>query len=254
MRNSGCTCSGILDMSVVIGLPRIADPSGCIVIEAGSIENLSTSIVFQALGGESDSGDPGLLLGAGLEGLRKFIDAPVVQPSSDGPPVLVSMRNQLTLTITPSILAFRDASGQAPAREDFPSRVAQVAGHIGVQSHLSYSMLGFVFEIESKIAEGEIPSQVMLRRFVKEEALENTGYGAIGASVRLWYRARERIHGLRVEPKGDQYDSCDYFAHVDVQMELRDELPSAEWLSLALNEEYRDFLRVLDQVLKPEGR
>lgn len=223
------------------------------MIAADSIENLNTSIVLQASGGQPDSGDPGLLLGTGLEGLRQFIDAPAVQQSADGP-VLLSMRNQFTLTVTPSILAFRDASGEAPAREDFPGRVAKVAGHIGNQSHLTYSMVGLAFEIESKLADEEMPSQVMLRRFVREEALNGTGYTAVGASVRLWYLARDRIHSLRVEPKGDQHGSRDYFAHADVQMELRDELPSAEWLSQLLNEEYRDFLTVLDGILKPTER
>ena len=166
------------------------------------IQNLSTALIFQASGGESLSGEPGLLLGSGLEELREFIDAPAVQESPNGP-VLLSMRNQLTLTITPSILAFHDVSGEAPAREDFPGRVAQVAGHIGGRSHLTYSMVGLVFEIESKFEEEELPSQAMLRRFVREEALEGTGYTTIGASVRLWYVASERIHGLRVEPKGD---------------------------------------------------
>ena len=224
------------------------------MIEAISIENLSTSIVFQASGGGDDSGEPGLLIGATLEGLRQFIDAPVVQPSSDGPPVLVSMRNQLALTISPSVLAFRDGSGEAPARGDFANRVAQVAQHIANQSHLSYSMLGFVFEIESKISDVELPSQIMLRRFVKTEALDGTACDALGASVRLWYRARGRIHSLRVEPKADQHDSRDFFGHVDVQMELGGSLPSSEWLSLTLNEEYRGFLGILDEILKPDER
>ena len=220
------------------------------MISADSITNLNTSIVFQASGGGFDQGEPGLLLGAGLEGLGQFIDAPAVQQSPDGP-VLLSMRNQFTLTITPSILAFGDASGDVPARADFPGRVARVAGYIGNQSHVAYSMLGLVFDIESEPADQDLPSQAMLRQFVREEALRGTGYAAIGASVRLWYVARDRIHGLRVEPKGDRHDSRDYYAHLDVQVELNDESPSAEWLSHALNEEYIDFLRVLDQVLRP---
>ena len=218
-----------------------------------SIENLNTSIVFQASGLDADSGEPGLLLGAGLEGLSRFIDSPEVQPAPSGP-VLLSMRNQLALTITSSVLAFRDASGVSPARQDFPGRVAQVAGHVGSQSRLTYSMMGLVFEIERKTADEELPSQVMLRRFIKEEALEGAGYTAIGASVSLWYRARDRLHSLRVEPKGPQHDNLDCFAHVDVQVELNDELPSAKWLALTLNEEYTDFLRVLDEVLGPAGR
>lgn len=220
------------------------------MISADSITNLNTSIVFQASGGGFDQGEPGLLLGAGLEGLHQLIDAPAVQQSPDGP-VLLSMRNQLTLTITPSILAFGDASGDAPARADFPGRVSRVADYIGNQSHVAYSRVGLVFDIESKPADQELPSQAMLRRFVREEALRKTGYAAIGASVRLWYVVRDRIHSLRVEPKGDRHDSGDYFAHVDVQVELNDELPSEEWLSQALYEEYIDFLRVLDEVLKP---
>ena len=223
------------------------------MISADSITNLNTSIVFQASGGGFDQGEPGLLLGAGLEGLHQFIDAPAVQQSPDGP-VLLSMRNQLTLTITPSILAFGDASGDAPARADFPGRVSRVADYIGNQSHVAYSRVGVVFDIESKPADEALPSQAVLSRFVREEVLEGTGYAAIGASARLWYLARDRLHGLRVEPKGDQPDSGDYYAHLDVQVNLKDELPSTEWLSQTLDEEYRDFLRVLDEVLRPRGR
>ena len=149
------------------------------MISADSITNLNTSIVFQASGGGFDQGEPGLLLGAGLEGLHQFIDAPAVQQSPDGP-VLLSMRNQLTLTITPSILAFGDASGDVPARADFPGRVSRVADYIGNQSHVAYSMVGVVFDIESKPADeaAALPSQAVLSSVCQGRSAgpEGTGY------------------------------------------------------------------------------
>ena len=216
-----------------------------------SIKNLNTSIVFQASGGESPFGEPGLLLGAGPEGLGQFIDDPEVQPSSDGPPVFVSMRNQLTLLIAPSILVFRDASGEAPSREDFPGRVARVAEHIANVSRLSYDKIGMRFEIESKPADEELPSQAMLRRLVRREALKGMGYDVIGASARVWYMARGCLHSLHIYPGENEHDSKDYTAHLAVQFELKTASPFAAWLSQALDEEYLDFLKVLGQVLSP---
>ena len=161
------------------------------------------------------------------------------------------MRSQLIVTIGPSILEFGDASGEEPAREDFPNRVAQAAEYIGSLSNQVYTAIGLNFGIESEPDTEDLPSKVMLDWLVKEDALKDTGYDVIGASARLWYVARDRMHDLRIEPRGNQYDGRNYFAHLNVHIELEGEMPSAEWLSQALKEEYADFMRVLSEVLEP---
>ena len=218
------------------------------MLEADSITKLTTSVVFVAGAGGALEG-PGLLLGTEMVGLSQIIEAPEPRQSLDGI-VLSSMRNQLTVTISPNRLVFVDASGGAPARTDFPARVAEAAEYIGRQSDQSYSAVGLNFEIELEAEDEELPSRVMLFRLVKEDALAGTGYEAIGASARLWYVARDRIHDLRIEPRGNQFDGREYFAQLSVNMALEVEGDSGEWLSQALNEEYSDFRRVLTEVLE----
>ena len=162
-----------------------------------------------------------------------------------------SMRNQLTVTISSNRLVFDDGSGEEPAREDFPSRVAQAAEYIGRQSNQTYGAVGLNFGIESEPHDKELPSHVMLDRLVKEDMLRDTEYDIVGASARLWYVARDRIHDLRIEPRGNQYDGRIYFAGLSVRVVLQGNMPSAEWLSQALNEEYSDFKRILTKVLGP---
>ncbi len=218
------------------------------MIAADSITKISTTVVYSTGDVEEELVGPGLLLGADLLGLSQFIDAPEVRQSTEGL-VLSSMRNQLTVIVSPSSLAFVDGSDEEPVREDFPSRVAEVAEYIGSRSGQTYSTVSFDFEIESNEEEKESPlSQIILNRLVKEDALNEIGYDAIGASARLWYAARDRVHELRIEPGETQYDSLYYYAGLGVHIEL-ETVPPAKWLLRALHEEYDDFKRVLAKVL-----
>ena len=162
-----------------------------------------------------------------------------------------SMRNQLSVTINSGILEFADASGEEPAREDFCGRVAQVADYIGSRSDQTYAAIGFAFTIEANSADEGLPSRTTLNWLVKEDALTDTGYEAIGASARLWYAARDRLHDLRIEPKGNQFDGTNYFAGMYVHIVLEGTVPSGKWLAQALHEEHDDFRRVLGKVLTP---
>ena len=186
-------------------------------------------------------------------GLSQIIGAPEVQQSPEGL-VLASMRNQLIVTINASNLVFADASGEKPTRGDFPNRVAEVAAYVGSQSSQFYAAVGLSFGIESNPADNVLPSRAILSRLVKEEALKEKGYGVIGASTRFWYIAHDRRYDLRIEPRGSLHDSSNYFAQMDVHIALKGEMPSAEWLSQALNDEYDDFKGVLTEVLDPRTR
>ena len=224
------------------------------LIEPNSVKKLKTVVVYVA-------GDPtgttfaghemGLLLGAiDLTGLSQFIDAPEVRQSDDGL-ILSSMRNQITVTIKSNRLDFDDGSAEVPVRTDFSDRAAQIAAYIGKQSNLSYAAVGLVFNIEVESEDEELPSKVLLSHLVKEDALGNTGCDIIGASARFWYVVRDRRCDLRIEPRENRYEGRNYFAHLNVQIDIGNEVPSAEWLSQALDQEYHDFIRVLTEILKP---
>lgn len=195
----------------------------------------------------------GLLLGAtDLTGLSQFIDAPEVRQLSDGF-ALSSMQNQITVAIRPNRLDFDDGSAEVPVRTDFPDRVAQIAEYIGRQSHLSYAAVGLNFHIEAEPKGEGLPSKVLLSCLVKEDALRDTGYEVMGASARFWYAARNRRYDLRLDPQESRYDGRNYLAHLNVHIGLGDEMPSTEWLSQTLDQEYRDFVKVLTEILKREG-
>ena len=164
------------------------------------------------------------------------------------------MRNQLILSVGSNKLQFADHSGHVPARDDFPIRVAHAAEYIGTASNHVYTAIGLNFEVEAKSAGEELPSQALLQRFVKEEALKGTGYDAVGASARLWYAAHDRIHDLRIEPRGNLYDARTYYAGLSTQIVLEGVLPSPEWLSHLLKEVYDDFHRGLDNCSRFKGK
>lgn len=220
------------------------------MIVTDSIAKLNTSVIYVTKNQGSGPELSGLLLGANLVGIGQFIDAPEAQQSPEGL-VMISMRNQLTVTISPNRLVFGDASGEEPAREDFAPRVAQASDYIGSLSNQVYGAVGLNFDIEFKAVDEELPSHAMLNRHMNSEVLKDTGYDTIGASTRLWYMARDRRHDLRIEPRGNQYDGTDYFAHLNVHIELAKEMTPDGWLSNALNEEYSDFKSVLQKVLEP---
>lgn len=192
------------------------------------------------------------LLAIDPTGLSQFIDAPEVRQLSDGF-ALSSMQNQITVAIRPNRLDFDDGSAEVPVRTDFPDRVARTAEYIGKQSNLSYAAVGLNFHIEAEPENEELPSKVLLSRFVKEDALRDTGYEVMGASARFWYAARNRRYDLRLDPQESRYDGRNYLAHLNVHIGLGDEMPSTEWLSQTLDQEYRDFVKVLTEILKREG-
>ena len=140
-------------------------------------------------------------------------------------------------------------------RPDFPDRVARIAEYIKKQSNLSYAAVGFNFHIEAEPKGEELPSEVLLSHLVKEDALRDTGYDVMGASAKFWYAAHNRQYGLRLGPQESRYDGRNYLAHLNVHIGLGDEMPSTAWLSQTLDQEYRDFVKVLTEILKSrEGR
>ena len=218
------------------------------MIATDSIRKLNTSVVYLSRDSESDpAGIGGLLLGAEPMGLSQIVDAPEIRQMPDGL-MLSSMRNQLTININPNRLVLGDASGDEPARKDFPGRVARIAEYVGQQSNQTYIAVGLNFDIELVSDDDELPSKAMLDWHVKEEVLKGTGCDVVGASARLWYVARDRMHDLRIEPRGNQYDGRDYFVHLNVHIVLEGDLPSAEWISQALDEEYSHLIRVLTDI------
>lgn len=222
------------------------------LITPNSVKKLKTVVVYVARvpTGRFVGHELGLLLGVDLTSLRQFIDAPEFRESPEGP-ILSSMRNQFTITIRPNRLDFDDGSDEVPVRTDFPNRAAQIAEYIGKQSNQSYAAVGLNFEIEVEAEDEELPSKVLLSRLVKEDALGDTGYDIIGASAKFWYVVRDRRCELRIEPRENRYEGRNYFAHLNVHINMEDEVPSTEWLSQVLEQEYRDFIRVLTELLKP---
>lgn len=135
-------------------------------------------------------------------------------------------------------------------RPDFPDRAARIAEYIGKQSNLSYAAVGLNFHIEAEPKGEELPSEVLLSRLVKEGALRDTGYDVMGASARFWYAAHNKRYDLRLDPQESRYEGRNYLAHLNVHIGLGDEVPSTTWLSQTLDQEYRDFVKVLTEILK----
>lgn len=190
-----------------------------------------------------------MLGGMDLTGLSQFIDAPEVRQLSDGF-ALSSMQNQITVTIRPNRLDFDDGSAEVPVRPDSPDRAARIAEYIGKQSNLNYAAVGLNFHIEAEPENEELPSKVLLSRLVKEDALRDTGYDVMGASAKFWYAAHNKRYDLRLDPQESRYEGRNYLAHLNVHIGLGDEVPSTAWLSQTLDQEYRDFVKVLTEILK----
>ena len=219
------------------------------MISPDSITKLRTSVVYVT----SISGlgaDIGLLLGADPIGLQQFIDAPQPGPSASGGIVITSMRNQLIVNINQNVLEFDDGSDEIPSRPDFAERVAGAADYIARQSNQSYTAIGLNFQIEAASADGELPSEAVLRHLVRIDRLTGSGLDAIGASARFWYTSDIKRYDLRIEPRGNQYESRNYFAALNVHMSLEGKTPSHDWLSDALVAEYKEFVNTLIQILE----
>ena len=159
------------------------------------------------------------------------------------------MRNQFAVTIAPNALQFFDRSGEEPARADFAGRVVGVSEQISKLSGLGYAAIDLSFDIESRSASEELPSRVILERLTRDDVLTGTKYRVIGASARLWYTAAERRYDLRIEPRGNQQDGVNYYAHLNAHIMLKGHVPSAQWLSSTVQDEYKDFKRILIRIL-----
>ena len=164
------------------------------------------------------------------------------------------MRNQLIVKISPTRLEFEDHSSEEPARDDFANRVVNVAQHISRLSSITYTAVGFNFGIESNSANEELPIQAVLKRFIRDDVLLGSKYSMIGAATRLWYTGHRRVYDLRIEPRGNQPDRDVYYALLNAHIELEGNVPTEQWLSLAMQEEYDGFKTILTETLNHEGR
>ena len=217
------------------------------MIATDSIRKLNTSIIYLAAGVNPGPGVQGLFGGVNI-GLEHILGDPEPRNLAEGV-ILSSLLNQCTVTISSDRLAFRDASGESPARRDFADRVTQAAEYIGLTSNTPYTGLGMNFGVEAEPEDEDLPSAAILRRLVKEDPLKDTKYDVFGSSIGLWYAAGGRLYDLRIEPRGYRHDERRYFAHLNVHIPLTSEVPPAQWLHQEMNEEYSDFLRVLTEVL-----
>ena len=218
------------------------------MITTDSITKLNTSVVYVARG----PSDPTFMLGVDPSILNDIVDAPDILPSANGA-VLSSMRSQLTVAIdfNNNRLEFSDRSTQIPNRADFPARVAMATQYISKQINQSYAVIGFNYEIEWHSEGIERSSSTILEKVVKHDVLKQPLHNVLGASARLWYVLHDKNCDLRIEPRGNQFDAPTFYANLNVYTNLDSEVPSEEWLSQALKQEYQDFLRVLSDILSP---
>ena len=223
------------------------------MIAIETISKLKTSVVFVAGQLEPGPGVLGLLVGADPVGLGNIIDAPEPRQSPQGL-ILASIRNQLIVRVSANRLQFEDHSSEEPARSDFANRAVRATEYIGRLSNLTYTAVGITYEIESSPGNEELPSRAMLNRFIRDDVFIGTKYSAIGATTRLWYTGPDRLYDLRIEPRGNQLDGSNYYALLHAHIELEGDVPSEQWLSGSMQEEYNGFKKVLTEILNPEGR
>lgn len=165
---------------------------------------------------------------------------------------IASMASQIQMVIEGGRIVFRDRSDSKPTRPDFAERVVRLTRLVAETNMITFSRLGLNFDVQFRppgASQGSA-SRFILERFVRQDSLTEMGYPLTGASVRLWYEARDARHYLYIEPKGNDYDADAYHSHVNVTYTLVEpDIPEVEWLTQAIQEEYDDFLQVLSTTL-----
>lgn len=163
--------------------------------------------------------------------------------------VVSSMIKQCQVVVGQPRIQFADKSEQVPCRSDFCSLVVAMADVVAESNTLVYSAIGLNFDVELDVGLDKRASEVILERFIRREAFSATGYEPSGASVRIWYVAREAPHYLYIEPLANSYDATKYYAHVNIHYAVDGLRREGEWLESRMREEYEDFTRVLSGML-----
>lgn len=180
--------------------------------------------------------------------LEQVVKAPEVKVQGDEL-VVSSMPNQFEMVMNPRRTRFVDRSDQMPTRGDFTESVARIADILVRTNNIVYKGLGLNFEVNIAPLGDRLAREVISERFINSTNFSSTGYDLVGASVRIWYIARERRHFLYIEPLGNNYSETHYYSHLNIHYDFPDTLPDSEWLSHIISEEYEDFKTVLSRSL-----
>lgn len=178
--------------------------------------------------------------------LEQVIKAPDVKVEGEGL-MISSMPSQLEIILSPERTRFVDKSDKIPARSDFAEKVVRITDILIRTNNVAYSGFGLNFDVNIKPLEGRLAREVISDRFISSESLTSTGYDLVGASVCLWYIARERRHRLQISPLGNNYSENRYYCHLNVNYDISDTFPDSEWLAQTISEEYEDFKNVLSK-------
>jgi hypothetical protein len=163
--------------------------------------------------------------------------------------IVLSIPSQLEMTITPYRVRFVDKSAEIPARSDFTEKVVQIVDILRRANNVVYSGFGLNFDVDIQPLGDRLAREVILDRFINSKSFASTGYNLVGASVEVWYIARERRHSLHIRPLGGNYSEIRYYCHLNAHFDITDALPDAKWLAQTIGEEYEDFKDVLSKSL-----
>lgn len=175
----------------------------------------------------------------------RMIGTPVIDGGELGL-LIMSVRDQVSITVSPRRFILRDESGGTPGGKKIATAAWQLVNLLS-PTILSY---GFNYDLEVSLSEQDKAGFVITRAALNELRIrERLGSELVGSGIRLFYKKGSKVYNLLVEPKLQQFEARTLYAHINVHEESS-LLPPEDALIRAFAEEYQAFTAVVERLLR----
>lgn len=164
---------------------------------------------------------------------------------------ITSLRDQIGVEIQRNRLQIRDHSDSLPCRDGFTRIAAELVNLVRQADTTTLTAYGFNYDVAFGLGKHDKAARTIAQRFMNTEAIERlSGIHVAGGAVRFFYHRDHRRCYLYLEPRRNDLEASEFYAHVNVHFDLEKEdvLVAEEALDKAFRHEYADFVNVIESL------
>jgi hypothetical protein len=163
---------------------------------------------------------------------------------------ITSLRDQVEITIGQGRVQILDHSDEKPGTNKLPRIVVGLTDLLAKSCGVSFRAIGFNYDVVFSVASSELPSHVIAKRFINQEAIKTAvGKDVLGGGVRFFYQKDTFRYNMYLEPQNSRLESNRFYAHLNVHIDLENfKLKEAELGSL-FKREYDGFIEAVEAMI-----
>lgn len=161
---------------------------------------------------------------------------------------IASLRDQIGVEVHRNRLQIRDHSDSLPCRDGFTRIAAELVNWVRQAGTTALTAYGFNYDVTFRLATHDRAAAAIAERFINADAIQRlAGIQVVGGAIRFFYHRDHRRCYLYLEPRQNDLQTSEFFAHINVHFDLarEDVLVTQEALDTAFGREYDHFISVV---------